>query len=161
MENLLYRGVSESIHRLAGAALRPKETAAFARRASWDKAAWDESDWGESIQNGVVEHQLEQAGFPTSGISTTPHLQRAIYYATHGDRAEVGYVYVIDRATLDAHHIRVHVVSDHVTHPSAPNDDEVILVANDCGPLPSAIVLEVRRVSVQLLVQADAVHGPV
>lgn len=71
MENLLYRGVSETTHLLAGAALRPKETAAFARHASWDKAAWDESDWGESIQNGVVEHQLEQAGFPTSGMSTT------------------------------------------------------------------------------------------
>ena len=147
MENLLYRGVSETTHQTPGAALRPKETAAFARHASWDKAAWDESDWGDSIHNGVVEHQLDQAGFPTSGISTTPHLQRAIFYATHGGKAPVGYVYVIDRTRLNAHHIQAHVVSEQVTHPSVPVDDEVILVARDYGPLAAEIVIEVRRVA--------------
>ena len=147
MTNLLYRGVSASLHEKLCGILKPKESATFAREPSWDQASWDDSTWGESEHNGVVEHQLEQAGFPTSGISTTPNLQRAIFYATNGGALPDGYVYVIDRDRLAENHISTYVVNDLLVAPSVPEDDEVILVANDFGALPASVIVEVRRVA--------------
>ena len=147
MRNFLYRGVSASLHEKLCGVLEPKERAAFAREPNWDRASWNDSTWGESEQNGVVEHQLEQAGFPTSGISTTPNLQRAIFYATSGGSLSSGYVYVIDRDRLAEHHIRTYIVNELLGAPSVPEDDEVILLASDFGALPASVVVEVRIVA--------------
>ena len=146
MSNFLYRGVSKDLHEKLKGVLRPKESLAFARHASWDNATWDDSDWAESDQNGIVEHQFEQLGLPTSGISTTPHLHRAIVYATHDGKFDSGYVYVIDRNRLVTHGVQVFVVNERLVSPSIPEDDEVILVASDFGAIPADVIVEIRPV---------------
>lgn len=140
----LYRGVSHAHAERCGGRLLPKELGAiFEYGFKWGEVTWGGADWGTTDRNAVVRHQLRQEGFPTSGISTTPSLERAAFYATAGGRYEKGLTYEIDRELLLAHGVREYVVVEYVPIPSVPEDAEVILVAHDKGPLPEGIVVRV------------------
>ena len=139
----LFRGVNLALFESAGGGLEPKSTAAFVRAPEWGVDEWGNSFWGENEKNAVVHHQRHQLGNPTSGISTTPHYERAVFYATTGGTERFGRVYVIDEALCASYGVALHVVNEIVPNPSVPEDDEVILVAADCGPIPREIVIEV------------------
>ena len=145
MPNLLYRGVNLELHGTLKGELHPKEILPFRKSPKFGRAQFDNAFWGECKQNAVVEHQQHQAGYPTSGISTTPHIERARFYATRGGKDDSGYLYVINRDVCDALGVSVYVVSEIVPQPSIPEDDEVILVAKDFGPLPRDVVIEVVK----------------
>ncbi len=51
-------------------------------------------------------------------------------------------IYKIDRLLLEVNGVTEFVVSDYVTCPSIPEDDEVILVEKNYGTLPEAIIIE-------------------
>jgi hypothetical protein len=140
----LYRGVSVTLHRKNDGLLIPKATGPFAYEYHWGEsgAAWGGITWGASEHNAVVRHQVNQEGFPTSGLSTTPHLERARIYARGRDGQSPGYIYRIDRTNLAGHGVLEFVVAAYCT-PSVPEDDEVILVCGDGLPLPSELVVEV------------------
>ena len=146
MSNLLYRGVNQELHAQFAGELRPKTNEPFVASATWGKSEWGNSYWGANAKNAVVEHQRNQAGFPTSGVSTTTSPERAAFYATHGGKHAKGHVYVIDRSRLKEHGVTEFVVSAIVPRPSVPQDEEVILVARDNGPIPRELVLEVRDI---------------
>ncbi|WP_253825354.1 hypothetical protein [Vibrio sp. 03-59-1] len=55
---------------------------------------------GASTINTAILHQLEQKGYPTSGLSFTPYFERAEYYATKNGSCN-GYVYKIDIGLLE------------------------------------------------------------
>jgi hypothetical protein len=55
-------------------------------------------------------------------------------------------VYKIDTELLEKCGVSAYSVSEHATAPAIPDDEEVILVAKDFGPLPSEIVVEVFEV---------------
>lgn len=148
MASLLYRGVNPDLHAEINGVLRPKTSRPFMASPEWDRAEWGNAFWGESPGNAVIEHQQHQAGFPTSGVSTTPHLERAIFYATHGGKYCRAFVYVIDRSQCGALGVSEFIVNDVVPLPSVAEDDEVILVAGDFGPLPGALIVEVREVGI-------------
>ncbi len=139
----LYRGVSTEMHEMQRGELRPKQFAPFSREPEFGRDEWGNSFWGDTPLNAVVEHQRHQAGYPTSGISTTPHLERARFYATCGRELQSGYIYVIDPDRCHAHGVTLYVVNDLVPQPSVGGDDEVILVAQDFGILPTEIVINV------------------
>lgn len=126
--------------------LRPKESVPFLRAPKWGRAVWGNSRWGKSSMNGVIEHQLHQTGYPTSGVSTTPHIERALFYATHGRVQNKGYSYVIDRTLLASHGVSSHSVNELVNAPSVSEDHEVILVAADFGSIPRGVIHEIRIV---------------
>jgi hypothetical protein len=147
VSQFLYRGVSDQ--QLAdGKALTPKGAGPFIYTFRHDGTLrYDGSaTFGPSETNAVLRHELRQEGFPSSGISTTPFFERAEYYATSGGKRSIGHVLKFDRAVVLKHAIREYVVADWIPSPSAPEDNEVILVAQDCGPLPDFIVLEVINV---------------
>lgn len=144
---VLYRGVNPELHEQFAGALIPKENKPFIKPAEWGRFEWGNAYWGECEANAVVEHQQHQAGYPTSGISTTPHLNCAVYYATHDGQYSFGYVYVIDDALCQSHKVAIYKVKDFVPSPYIPEDDEVILVAHDFGVIPRALIIEIRRVS--------------
>lgn len=146
---VLYRGVNPELYEQNAGELRPKDALPFVRSAEYGRAEWGNAYWGECEANAIVEHQLHQAGYSTSGISTTPHLNRAIFYATHDEKYSYGYVYVIDEALCQIHEVTIHKVKDHVPSPSIPEDDEVILVAHDFGVIPRALVIEIRKVRIK------------
>lgn len=102
---------------------------------------------GNLRRNAVVDHQKDQAGLPTSGISTTPHLDRAKFYATHGCTRPRGYIYVMDTSTFDAYRIKKYVVKEIVAVPNVPEDDEVTLVAHDFGILPKELIIDMHEVT--------------
>ena len=140
----LYRGVSTRKYAELEGRLRPGDTGAFEYTFHWDEpgATWNSGiTWGSSETNAVIRHQLNQEGFPTAGVSTTPHLERATIYARgpHGDSP--GFVYKIDRGRLSNCGVRQYVVAEWVRDPSVPEDVEVILVAEDGGDLPEEIVV--------------------
>jgi hypothetical protein len=143
----LYRGVSDSIHRKNNGWLIPKKIESFryAFHCGEGLTCGSGAKCGSSETNAVIRHQLNQEGFPTSGISTTPHFERAQFYATHGGK-RTGYVYKIDRSFLDMHDVQEFIVSEFTKCPSVPEDDEVILVASDFGPLPEESVVDVISV---------------
>ncbi len=140
---LVYRGVSVSQHESQGLELRPKETSPFRKSPEFGRAEWGNAFWGDCEANAVVEHQQHQAGYPTSGISTTPHLERAQFYATHGGVQPRGFVYTIDLDACRDLGVAIYVVAEIVPMPSIPEDAEIILVARDFAALPRGIVIAV------------------
>ena len=97
---------------------------------------------GPTEKYAVRQHQYRQNGFPTSGVSTTPHFERAKFYA-QTNRVIVK----IDRTLLGQYGVREFVVHEWLSaHPqdiAVPEDDEVILVSGVEGPFPTQIIVEV------------------
>ena len=139
---LLYRGVNTEMHATFRGELRPKETKPFLKSPEFGRAEWGNAFGGENVENAVIEHQQHQAGYSTSGVSTTPILERAKFYATNGGKYPRGYVYVINAGVLKHFGVTAYVVREIVPMPSIPEDEEVILVAQDFGPLPKQIIEE-------------------
>jgi hypothetical protein len=129
-------------------ALRPKRPGAFAYlfRADGTIKADGSATAGPSEKNAVLRHELRQEGFGSAGISTTPILERARFYALAGGKNDRGLVITIDRALLHGHGVREFVVAAWVPDPSCPEDEEVILVAADGGLLPQQIVIDTAQV---------------
>jgi hypothetical protein len=144
----LYRGVSNELYEKTQGRLVPKLPETFAYCfTSGESIASGEGVCGTSEVNAVIRHQLDQAGFPTSGISTTPHFARARFYALGGGAYSVGYVCKLDRELFALNHVREFVVAEYTVRPAVPQDDEVILVAADTGELPRGVTVEVIRVT--------------
>jgi len=139
----LYRGVSKSLHEKLNGQLLPKTTSPFTYTFHLDEGLHldNGANLDASEANAVIRHQLKQAGFPTCGVSTTPNFDRARFYAT--SRSGDGFVYQIDRTLLQAHDVLEYVVAEYVRCPSVPEDNEVILVASDNGPIPHDIVIKI------------------
>jgi len=144
MPRYLYRGVNAKIHAKNGGRLVPKMIGAeFKRDVYYSEEVYygDGSTYGKSTANAALMHQRDSARYPTSGVSTTPHIENARTYATHNDCS--GYVYKIDTGLLEAAGVTMHDVRDYAAQPAIPGDSEVILVARDHGPLPPEVVVEV------------------
>lgn len=147
-QRYLYRGVSIELHQQNYGRLVPKTQMKFEYAFKWGEGIkyGSGATYGTSTTNAVIRHQLNQQGFPTSGVSTTPLLERAKYYATQGGKS-AGVVYVIDPNSLAKHGVQEHIVSQYAVQPSVPEDDEVILVASDLGPLPQEIVVQILEIN--------------
>jgi hypothetical protein len=99
---------------------------------------------GERSEHAVRAQQWD-GRYPTSGVSTTPHLKRAEYYAQH--HRTIASI-AVDR--LAASGIQMFRVSEHI-HSSlifAPEDDEVILVCPGAECFPREIIADLIGVSV-------------
>jgi hypothetical protein len=96
---------------------------------------------GKHVEHAVRAQQWD-GRYPTSGVSTTPHLKRAEYYA---QRHRTIACIAVDR--LGAWGIQMFRVSDYI-QPSLifkPEDDEVILVCTGVKYFPKAIVVNTLR----------------
>lgn len=143
---MLYRGLHESRYLNLTSILTPKESLPFVKPPKWGIMQWDASTWDASAANAVIEHQHHQAGLPTSGLSTTPSLERARFYALGRAHSGCGYIVSFDRAKLKEHGVSQYIVNEMVPNPAIPEDNEVILVAPTFGPIPETTVIEVVKV---------------
>jgi hypothetical protein len=137
------------MHAELNGVLRPKTCKPFTAIPEYGRAEWGNAFWGESEENAVVEHQQDQAGFPTSGLSTTPHISRAIFYATHDGKYQRAYIYIINSARCKDFGVSEFIVNEIVPFPSVAEDDEVILVAHDGGNLPSLLIEEIQEIFIE------------
>ena len=144
MKNLLYRGVNPVFYKKYNGKITPKENKEFIKPAEYGRAEYGNNEYGKTILNAVIEHQQHQAGYSTSGISTTPILERAIYYATHGGEYEYGYIYIIDRDLCPLNNIKIYDVNSTIRFPSVPEDDEVILVDESNCNLINKVVIDIK-----------------
>src|SRR4051794_31076381 len=120
----LFRGVSIELHKAQSGELRPKKQfAPFTSEPKFGQAEFGNSFWGDTPLNAIIEHQQHQAGLPTSGVSTTPHFERARFYATCGGTRPGGVIYVIDRDLCSEHGVALYTVNELVPQPSVPDDD--------------------------------------
>jgi hypothetical protein len=98
---------------------------------------------GKRPEHAVRAHQWD-GRYPTSGVSTTPHLKRAEYYAQHHRTiAKIA----VDR--LAASGVQMFRVSEYVDSSliSAPEDDEVILVCPGAERFPKEIIAEIFQLA--------------
>ena len=110
-------------------------------------------DLGTHIPHAVREHQWDKPGFryETSGISTTPHLCRARYYAEYCDPmrhiAATKIVVTIDTTAFGRLDIYAHQVVDCVNtlHISVSEDDEIILEYRGGHEFPKEIIVGVTK----------------
>ena len=96
--------------------------------------------FGNWPEHAVRAHQLNSKRYRTSGVSTTPHLKRAKYYAQRNR-----HIARIAVERLAAYGVQTFRVSKHVK-PSLitkPEDDEVILVCPGAKYLPKDIVVDI------------------
>jgi hypothetical protein len=94
----------------------------------------------EAVEEQAVRQRVwRQRGCPSRGVSTTPHLHRAQFYA----RSE-GVIVEIDRRMFKRCWVREYVVNDLLATSrkeiTEPEDDEVILVCDLEGALPEEIM---------------------
>jgi len=105
--------------------------------------------FGPSEQNAIYGHQLDSKKFLTSGVSTTPFFERARYYATGGCKFS-GYVFKISREIFIASGGSEYIVSEWVTEPQEPEDQEVILVDKEQGAIPKTAMIEVTFIDIAI-----------
>ena len=142
MENpYLYRGLrKEEID--AGNLLIPKSQEPFAADPCLGIDTRLPFILGKTEEHAVRKHQWLQSGYPTRGISTTPHIERARIYAKSNK-----IIVVIDRRLFKQYGIReYHINTILGAFPediSVPEDDEVIIVFDVDGPFPKELIVEV------------------
>lgn len=150
LNRYLYRGIGGDVaDNLILKALTPKEHGEFLYIFKSDGVLRldGSATLGKSLKNAILRHQLNQEGYPTSGISTTPHKDRARIYALGKDRCHnQGIILKIDRYVLSRYGVSEAVVSDTVLSPSVPEDDEVVLFDNSDRALPCQIVVKIETV---------------
>lgn len=151
--SLLYRGVRLDHHERDGGVLTPKSDQA--ERDLFFDGTWTFGDgmlFGRSKTNAVIFHQKDSNRFPTAYVSFSPHLDRAIHYATNRFvdgifvPGQPGIIYVVDVGLLQDHGVESYRIADYARRPTAPEDDEVALLAPGGGALPAGIVIDRRLV---------------
>jgi hypothetical protein len=99
---------------------------------------------GEQEEYAVRQHQWQQKGFTTSGVSTTPHLDRAKHYA---QKEKI--IVKINRDLLPQYDIKEYIVKEWLKgHPediAIPEDDEVILVSENVDNFQKEIIKEIIK----------------
>jgi hypothetical protein len=96
---------------------------------------------GERIEHAVRDHQW-CGKYITSGISTSPHFERACIYG-----AQTGVVVEIDTTKFAKLGVEAYKVADYVDPEFVvcPEDQEVILCYREGAPLPSEMILKIHR----------------
>lgn len=148
--DFLYRGVSEALYKELGGKLIPKKVnenfAQYACAGAPHAQCGSGIICGKSIINNVILHQWGQKGYPTSGISTTPYRERAVFYACSGEQNNNGIIYGLSVARLKEAGVSIYCVNELVPHPAVLEDDEHILVAQDFGSIPEFTVVTIEFV---------------
>lgn len=105
--------------------------------------------FGKSQQNAVAAHQTNSNIHKTSGISTTPHLHRAIYYALNGYQNSIGYILSFNRYKLIENKIELFIVKDYVPNPTIAENDEVIIRAKNDSAINLSIIESIKRITLE------------
>ena len=102
----------------------------------------------DTEEHAVRQHQWKQSGFPTSGVSTTPHFEKAKFYARDG------IIVKINRQLFSKYRIKEYIVKKYLgkfqDDIAAPEDDEIILVQENGAPFPKEIIEKVVKIDKSL-----------
>lgn len=136
----LYRGVNSDLYKKLKGVLEPKLSGKdFSSTIQFGQVHAQYSNdiqFGNSVKNELVKHQWGQQGIPTSGISTTPHYERAKYYALSNGEKNEGYIYKLSIKKLKESNVNIYRVNENINFPSLNEDDEHILVNKDFKAIP-------------------------
>lgn len=146
----LYRGVSALMYEKLNGKLTPKKEgtpfSTYVGCGQTHAVCGSGVMSGKCDQNSIVLHQWKQEGHPTSGLSFTPHYDRALFYAKHGGKYERGYIFRVDVSIFESLGGTVYSVNKRVPAPSIPQDDEHILIAKGFGSIPDECVVQIEAV---------------
>jgi hypothetical protein len=146
--DLLYRGVNAAMYDALKGKLSPHHKGIgkpYSRQHQFDDVQFgvDPQFGGGSINESLIHQNYKDCGedrYITSGISTTPHIEKAHRYGSNEGEHSHYYIYVIDRKILSLYNV---TEQPGLQFPKKPDDDEVTLTAQDYGTLPDEIILEV------------------
>lgn len=149
----LYRGMNINMYNEMKGQLIPRGTMTTANLFPGNYLSPSDNLFpGNHRLNAIDKHQnpnrYNEKNFKNNSayLSTTPHLERAKYYATNGNTSP-GYVFYIKRSILTEHNIHEYSVSRIATIIIVPEDDEVLLLTNPFGtPLPKEVIIKIERV---------------
>ena len=146
----LYRGVNPDLYEKLKGKLLPKkvgeEFASFACAGDPHALCGAGIQAGKSDLNSVILHQWDQAGIPTSGISTSSDIDRAKVYALNKGEYNKGYIFKLSIEKLVSNGVKIYRVNDLVPDPAVPEDDEHVIVSDDFGSIPDCAILEVIEI---------------
>lgn len=146
----LYRGVNEELFNNLKGKLSPKKMyqnfATYACAGDPHAVCGSGVECGESNLNTVIFHQWEQKSFPTSGVSSSPNIKCARFYALCGGKAKKGYIFQLSIKELIKCDVSIYRVNDLVPFPAALADNEHILVAKDFGNIPELAIINIAPV---------------
>jgi hypothetical protein len=146
MYNFLYRGVSKEMHdNNLGLLPKGNSFSSYVEMGSSIACMGNGISHGCSEENSVIGHQEDSSEYKTSGISTSPHYNRAVFYATKGGTQD-GIIYKIEISKLLEYQVKTYNVLDVVNGPKVPVDDEIILIQKEEGALPIEIVKEIIKI---------------
>jgi hypothetical protein len=147
----LYRGVNRELYEMLSGKLSPRKMnkpfSSVAQYGDIHVQYGSGLQYGNSVINEVIKHQFKQLGISTSGISTTPYFDRALYYALSNGKNNEGYIYKISIEKLGNANVRIIRISDLNIKASVPEDDEHIIIAKDFGCIPSEVIDEILFVN--------------
>lgn len=146
----LYRGVNSDLYEKLEGKLSPKNLnkkfSSFACAGDPHAVCGSGIEAGESGLNSVILHQWDQAGIPTSGISTSPDIERAKVYAFNDGKYNKGYIFKLSIEKLKDNGVKIYRVNDLIPYPAIPEDDEHVIVSEDFGSIPTSAILEVIEI---------------
>jgi hypothetical protein len=135
----LYRAL-RSVEIQEGNILIPKSTEKFASDPRFGIDTVFPISFGSS-ENAARQHNWNQNGYPTRGISTTPFYERALFYAERNNSP----IAKIDTANFDKLGIEIYFVRDLKHGIAVPEDDEHILIYEKDGAFPHEIIVEILK----------------
>lgn len=107
------------------------------------------------VDNKVRQHQWKQNGLSTQGISTTPHLERAEFYAQKNR-----VIVKIDTSLFEKYGITTYDVNDILKHKpddiAEKEDNEIILTYCEIGEFPKEIIVDIIQLKIK---DSSAVAG--
>lgn len=139
---MLYRGECLQTHKANGGEIRPKGNLAEVAPRYDGSIKYDgRFTHGESEKNAVRAHHLESGKWGGCWISTTRDYERAKYFATSGNMSE-GVVYTLDESLFAG--AGVSAIED--ADPHYPEEKEVSIRTEDCGPMLQSVVIKCEPV---------------
>jgi hypothetical protein len=98
-----------------------------------------------STRNAVRQHQWNQNGLPTRGISTTPSYERSLFYAQTNR-----IIVKIDTSLFEKFNIKTYDVNEilglRTSDIAVPEDNEIIITYDKEGAFPKEIIAEIIEI---------------
>lgn len=102
--------------------------------------------YGASKQNTNLLHQKDSSLFPTARVSTTPILERAIFYATkkYQNYDDVYILQFKNLSTIEG--FELYDVNTHITNPTCPEDEEVEISYQNNQAIPLEFIEKIFKI---------------
>jgi hypothetical protein len=140
--HMLYRGQNRENHERNNGVISPKgHLAAVVPLLDGSWKFDGKFTYGTTEENAARAHQIDTGKWDGCYVSTTRDHHIAVHFATNGGTTD-GVIYHIDETLFEMYG----VVAKEFADSQYPGEAEVSIRAENCGPLPSAVIIRTEFV---------------